>query len=131
MSTESVSAPVALVTGANKEVTAEESVRRAADFVAQAEEHLDVLANNAGIASPVRDPHDYTADDMAEVLLTNVAGYLRLIHAFLRLLEKGDNPRIVNVSSGLGSFSEFYDSGVPGSSPARRCTPRRRPRSTC
>jgi NAD(P)-dependent dehydrogenase (short-subunit alcohol dehydrogenase family) len=145
-----VSAPVALVTGANKgigletarrlveagyrvyltarssergqaaaeamgaqflelDVTSDESVRHAADSVEQTEGHLDVLVNNAGITGPLRDPHDYTADDMAEVLLTNVVGYLRLIHAFLPLLEKSDDPRIVNVSSGLGSFRRFHD----------------------
>jgi NAD(P)-dependent dehydrogenase (short-subunit alcohol dehydrogenase family) len=150
MSTESVSAPVALVTGANKgigletarrlagagfrvyltarssergqaaaatagarflelDVTSDESVRHAADSVERAEAHLDVLVNNAGITGPVRDPHDYTAGDMTEVLLTNVVGYLRVIHAFLPLLEKSDDPRIVNVSSGLGSFSRFGD----------------------
>jgi len=167
MTTESVRAPVALVTGANKgigletarrlaeagyrvyltarssergrpaagavgarflelEVTSEESVRHAADFVAQAEGHLDVLVNNAGITGPVREVRDYTGDDLAEVLLTNVAGYLRVIHAFLPLLEKSDNPRIVNVSSGLGSFSEFHDriragefSGTPLYAPAK------------
>jgi NAD(P)-dependent dehydrogenase (short-subunit alcohol dehydrogenase family) len=149
MSTASVSAPVALVTGANKgigletaqrlveagyrvyltarssergqgaaeavgaqflelDVTSEESVRHAA-AVEKAEGHLDVLVNNAGITGPVRDPHDYTADDMTEVLVTNVVGYLRLIHAFLPLLEKSDDPRIVNVSSGIGSFGLFHD----------------------
>ena len=150
MSTASVSAPVALVTGANRgigletarrlveagyrvyltarssergqpaaetvgaqflelDVTSDESVRHAADSVEQTDGHLDVLVNNAGITGPVRDPRDYTADDMTEVLLTNVVGYLRLIHAFLPLLEKSDNPRIVNVSSGLGSFGLFHD----------------------
>jgi NAD(P)-dependent dehydrogenase (short-subunit alcohol dehydrogenase family) len=151
MSTESVSAPVALVTGADKgigletarrlvaagyrvyltarsgergqaaaatvgaqflelDVTSDKSVRHAAGSVEQAERHLDVLVNNAGITGPVRDdPHDYTADDMTEVLLTNVVGYIRLIHAFLPLLEKSDDPRIVNVSSGLGSFTRFHD----------------------
>jgi len=34
------------------------------------------------------DPHDYTAGDMTEVLLTNVVGYIRVIHAVLPLLEK-------------------------------------------
>jgi NAD(P)-dependent dehydrogenase (short-subunit alcohol dehydrogenase family) len=62
----------------------------------------------------VRDPHDYTADDMTEVLLTNVVGYLRLIHAFLPLLEKSDDPRIVNVSSGHGSFRHFQDRNRTG-----------------
>ena len=150
MSTESVSAPVALVTGADKgiglgtarrlagagyrvyltarssergraaaatagaqflelDVTSDKSVRHAADSVGQAGGHLDVLVNNAGITGPMRDAHDYTADDMTEVLLTNVVGYIRLIHAFLPLLEKSDDPRIVNVSSGLGSFTRFHD----------------------
>jgi NAD(P)-dependent dehydrogenase (short-subunit alcohol dehydrogenase family) len=54
------------------DVTSDESVRHAADSVEQAEGHLDVLVNNAGITGLVRDPHDYTADDMTEVLLTNL-----------------------------------------------------------
>ena len=51
---------------------------------------------------------------MIEVLLTNVVGYIRLIHAFLPLLEKSDDPRIVNVSSGLGSFTCFHDRSRTG-----------------
>ena len=150
MSTESASAPVALVTGADKgigletarrlagagyrvyltarssehgqaaaatagaqflelDVTSDKSVHHAAGCIEQTEGHLDVLVNNAGITGPMRDPHDYTAGDMTEVLLTNVVGYIRLIHAFLPLLEKSDDPRIVNVSSGLGSFTRFHD----------------------
>jgi NAD(P)-dependent dehydrogenase (short-subunit alcohol dehydrogenase family) len=156
MSTDSVSAPVALVTGADKgigletvrrlagagyrvyltarssergraaaatagaqflelDVTSDKSVHHAADCVEQTEGCLDVLVNNAGITGPVRDdPHDYTAGDMTEVLLTNVVGYVRLIHSFLPLLEKSDDPRIVNVSSGLGSFTRFHDRSRTG-----------------
>jgi NAD(P)-dependent dehydrogenase (short-subunit alcohol dehydrogenase family) len=74
-----------------------------------------VLVNNAGITGPVRDdPHDYTAGDMTEVLLTNVVGCLRVIHAFLPLLEKSGGPRIVNVSSDLGSFRCFHDRSRTG-----------------
>jgi NAD(P)-dependent dehydrogenase (short-subunit alcohol dehydrogenase family) len=155
MSTESLRAPVALVTGADKgigletarrlagagyrvyltarssergraaaailgaqllelDVTSDQSVRHAAKSVEQAGGHLDVLVNNAGITGPVRDdPHDYTADDMTKVLLTNV-GYIRVIHAFLPLLEKSDDPRIVNVSSGLGSFTRVHDRSRTG-----------------
>ncbi|MGH3236652.1 MAG: SDR family NAD(P)-dependent oxidoreductase [Streptosporangiaceae bacterium] len=105
MSTESVSAPVALVTGAGKgigletarrlagagyrvyltargsergraaaaqflelDMTSDEWVRHAAGSVEQAGGHLDVLVSNAGITGPVRDPHDYTADDMTEAV---------------------------------------------------------------
>jgi NAD(P)-dependent dehydrogenase (short-subunit alcohol dehydrogenase family) len=90
------------------DVTSDESVRHAAGCIEQTEGRLDMLVNNAGITGPVRDdPHDYTTGGMTEVLLTNVVGYLRVIHAFLPLLEKGDDSRIVNVSSGLGSFTCF------------------------
>jgi len=60
------------------------------------------------------DPHDYTPGDMTEVLMTNVVGYLRVIHAFLPLLEKSRDPRIVNVSSDLGSFKCFHDRSRTG-----------------
>lgn len=70
---------------------------------------IDVLVNNAGITGPLRDVHDYEGGDMAAVLLTNVAGYVRVIHAFLPLLERSPDPRIVNVSSGLGSFGLAHD----------------------
>lgn len=57
-----------------------------------------------------RDIHDFTADDAATVLLTNVVGYVRVIHAFLPQLEASHDPRIINVSSGNGSFALFHDS---------------------
>jgi NAD(P)-dependent dehydrogenase (short-subunit alcohol dehydrogenase family) len=91
------------------DVTSDNSVRRAADIVEQEEKHLDVLVNNAGITGPVRDVHEYDGDDMAEVLLINVVGYVRAIHAFLPLLGRSSGPRIVNVSSGLGSFGLAHD----------------------
>ena len=92
------------------DVTSDDSVRQAAEIVEQEEGHLDVLVNNAGITGPLRDVHEYDGDDAATVLLTNVVGYVRVIHAFLPLLERAPDPRIVNVSSGLGSFALFHDS---------------------
>ena len=150
MNTSTASAPVALVTGANKgigletarrlveagyrvylgarnpelgktaadrigaqflevDVTSQESVDRAAEVVEQADGRLDVLVNNAGVSGPIAEAKDYTPDDATTVLLTNVVGYVRMIHAFLPLLERSENPRIVNVSSGLGSFGLFHD----------------------
>jgi len=92
------------------DVTSDASVRVAANVVEREEGHLDVLVNNAGITGPLRDVHEYTGEDVAAVLLTNVAGYVRVMHAFLPLLELSADPRIVNVSSGLGSFALFHDS---------------------
>jgi len=91
------------------DVGSDESVADAVERVRLAEGHLDLLVNNAGITGPLREVHDYTAADISEVLLTNVAGYVRVMHAFLPLLEASTDPRIVNVSSGLGSFALFHD----------------------
>ena len=91
------------------DVTSDESVSRAAEEVARQDGHLDLLVNNAGITGPQRDVHDLDGDDATAVLLTNVVGYVRVIHAFLPLLERSEDPRIVNVSSGLGSFGLFHD----------------------
>lgn len=91
------------------DVTSDDSVERAAWTIEEEAGVLDVLVNNAGISGPLVDPHDYTADDATQVLLTNFVGYVRTIHAFLPLLERSSAPRIVNVSSGLGSFGLFHN----------------------
>lgn len=91
------------------DVTSDASVRAAAASVEAADGRLDVLVNNAGLSGPVGDPHDYTPEIAASVMLTNFVGYVRMVHAFLPLLERSDNSRIVNVSSGRGSFGLFLD----------------------
>ena len=91
------------------DVTSDESVSRAAALVTEEQGRLDVLVNNAGITGPFRDVHDYTADDAAMVLMTNLVGYVRVMQAFLPLLELSSDPRIINVSSGLGSFGLLND----------------------
>jgi NAD(P)-dependent dehydrogenase (short-subunit alcohol dehydrogenase family) len=42
----------------------------------------------------------------------NVFGPIRVTHAFLPLLRASDNLRIVNVSSGVGSFTRILTPGV-------------------
>ncbi|MFF4768781.1 SDR family NAD(P)-dependent oxidoreductase [Streptomyces sp. NPDC001255] len=86
------------------DVTTDEQVQNTVDLIAREKGHLDVLVNNAVFGGAVREARDYTADDFSAVLATNVVGYMRMIHACLPLLDKSENPRIVNVSSGLGSL---------------------------
>ena len=103
------------------DVTDEKSVATAADQLERREGRLDVLVNNAGIREPgmsVDDagiPHpfmeaaDLTSEDAAEVFETNVFGVVRVMHAFLPLLQQSAHPVIVNVSSGMGSFAAVTD----------------------
>ncbi|MFT4210483.1 MAG: SDR family NAD(P)-dependent oxidoreductase [Microbacterium sp.] len=91
------------------DVTSDASVTAAAAQVGAQAGHLDVLVNNAGITGPQDEVRDLTGAGIEQVLATNVAGYVRVIHAFLPLLERAASPRVVNVSSGLGSLARFHD----------------------
>jgi NAD(P)-dependent dehydrogenase (short-subunit alcohol dehydrogenase family) len=52
---------------------------------------------------------DATAADIHRVFDTNVYGVVRVTRAFLPLLERSDNPVIVNVSSGMSSLAVTSD----------------------
>lgn len=87
------------------DVTDLASIHEAAAEITQNEGHLDVLINNAGITSGLLGTNDVAADDFRTVYDTNVFGIVRVTQAFLPLLHKSATPVIVNVSSGLGSFT--------------------------
>jgi NAD(P)-dependent dehydrogenase (short-subunit alcohol dehydrogenase family) len=82
------------------DVTDDASVAAAVETVGA----LDVLVNNAGISGGRISPSEATADDMRTVYETNVFGPVRVLHAFIPLLEKSEAPVVVNVSSGVGSL---------------------------
>jgi NAD(P)-dependent dehydrogenase (short-subunit alcohol dehydrogenase family) len=91
------------------DVTDEASVEAAAAHVAAEFGRLDVLINNAGIVGRRTTVPETTAADVAAVFETNVLGIVRVTAAFLPLLERSDNPVVVNVSSGMGSFGVTTD----------------------
>ena len=68
--------------------------------MAEREGHLDVLVNNAGVSTVA----DVSGPEALRVFDTNVIGLIRVTQAALPLLERSDNPVVVNVSSALGSF---------------------------
>jgi NAD(P)-dependent dehydrogenase (short-subunit alcohol dehydrogenase family) len=82
------------------DVTDDASVETALGVIGQAEGHLDVLVNNAGISTSA----DIDGPEALKVFDTNVIGVIRVTQAALALLAKSENPVVVNVSSALGSF---------------------------
>ena len=86
------------------DVTSDAAVAEAAARLAEAEGHLDLLINNAGIAGGRAKPEEVTAEQLRKTFETNVFGVVRVTQAFLPLLRKAHAPAIINVSSGLGSF---------------------------
>lgn len=91
------------------DVTDDASVAQAARDVAQHEGHIDLLINNAGISGPYLPAAQLDAEAAQSVFATNVIGIVRVTHAFLPLLEKSASPAIINVSSGMGSFTHTHD----------------------
>jgi NAD(P)-dependent dehydrogenase (short-subunit alcohol dehydrogenase family) len=91
------------------DVTSDESVEAAADMVKTEVGRLDVLVNNAGVGAPATPPADTRAAALIEVFEVNVFGHVRVTNAFLPLLRAAEQPRIVMVSSGMGSFAVAGD----------------------
>jgi NAD(P)-dependent dehydrogenase (short-subunit alcohol dehydrogenase family) len=92
------------------DVTDDASVHAAAETVAAATGGvLDVLINNAGISGGAVPIRELTAAHMQAVYDVNVLGPVRMLHAFLPLLERSASPVVVNVSSGLGSLTHSAD----------------------
>jgi NAD(P)-dependent dehydrogenase (short-subunit alcohol dehydrogenase family) len=92
------------------DVTDDASVQAAAQTVGEATGGvLDVLVNNAGISGGRIPAAEVTAAQVQEVYDVNVLGPVRMLNAFLPLLERSSSPVIVNVSSGLGSLAGAAD----------------------
>ncbi|WP_433734226.1 SDR family NAD(P)-dependent oxidoreductase [Nocardia sp. CA-129566] len=100
------------------DITDDASVATAVETIA-AEGGLDVLINNAGIQAEMSDRHvvvgaaDVTADIMRKTFDTNVFGTVRVLHAFLPLLQRSSAAVVVNVSSGLASLTRVTAAGTP------------------
>ncbi|TDV53848.1 SDR family oxidoreductase [Actinophytocola oryzae] len=86
------------------DVTDAESVRQAAASI----DRLDVLVNNAGITGGSFGP-----ENVREVFDTNVFGVITVTDAFLPLLRRSAHPRIVNMSSSVGTLNGMVDNAMP------------------
>src|SRR6266576_4767838 len=91
-----------------------DSIRHAAEELADQTDHLDVLINNAGILlDEDKDALTITPEIFETTLRTNTVGPLLVAQAFVPFLKKSDAPRIVNVSSGGGQLADGADGWAP------------------
>ncbi|KND93727.1 (+)-neomenthol dehydrogenase [Tolypocladium ophioglossoides CBS 100239] len=91
------------------DVTNDSTIKAAVDKISADFGVLDALVNNAGIY--IRDAQDRRSE-ILDTLNTNTVGPLVLTEALLPLLRKSKDPRIINVSSALGSITDRFDASL-------------------
>ena len=92
------------------DVTDDHSVKNARAEIGKKTQVLDVLINNAGVFGGYpQSALDATIDQFKAAYEANVYGVVRVTQAFIDLLKKSSQPRIVNVSSSQGSITLHSD----------------------
>jgi NAD(P)-dependent dehydrogenase (short-subunit alcohol dehydrogenase family) len=98
--------------GVPLDVTDDRSAAAAAELIAEHAGRLDALVNNAGITGGhPQQPSTVDPDVIRTVMETNVIGVVRVTNALLPLLRRSPSPRIVNMSSSVGSLTRQSGQG--------------------
>jgi len=88
------------------DVTNMDSIKSARQELGRKVQHLDVLINNAGIYGDSEQTATIISmETLRTVFEINFFGAVQTTQAFIDLMKKSDQPRIVNLSSGLGSLT--------------------------
>jgi NAD(P)-dependent dehydrogenase (short-subunit alcohol dehydrogenase family) len=92
------------------DVTNDHSVQVAREVIGKKAKSLDILINNAGIFGGYpQSAFDASIEQFKAAYDANVYGVVRVVQAFIDLLRKSPEPRIVNVSSSQGSITLHSD----------------------
>ena len=92
------------------DVTNDLSVKAARDVIGNKTKVLDILINNAGVYGGYpQSALDSTIELFKAAYDANVYGVVRVTQAFIDLLKKSSEPRIVNVTSSQGSITLHSD----------------------
>jgi NAD(P)-dependent dehydrogenase (short-subunit alcohol dehydrogenase family) len=96
------------------DVTNIDSIQKAKQAVESKTASLDVLINNAGISG--EQPQNISSvkmEDFRKVFDTNFFGAIQTTQQFIPLLMKSNEPKVINVSSRLGSLTAHSNTQNP------------------
>ncbi len=96
---------------ARLDVTSHATLEAAIGQIQSAHGKLDVLVNNAGISGLGSNPLTADLDEVRALFETNVWGAVALVQLAAPLLRAAGSARVVNVSSGAGSFEYMLGRG--------------------
>ncbi len=96
------------------DVTKSSTIEEAASQIKNRFGYLDVLVNNAGILGEMpQQASTNTVENMKKVFETNYFGAVQTTQILLDLMKQSEAPRIVNVSSDLGSLTQSSNPDYP------------------
>lgn len=95
------------------DVTDDASIERAAEAIGRLAPAVDDLLHNAGVFGP-KDaaPLEGSPDEVRHVLEVNAIGPYRVTRRLLPLLRKGNSPRIIFITSRMGSIGDSPSGGA-------------------
>lgn len=100
------------------DLSSDASIKAAAQTIEQKYGKLDVLVNNAAIAARVPPEEiDNLRSTFNSIFDTNVSGVAVTTSVFLPLLSRSADPRVINVSSAVGSITRPIYLPTPSLSP--------------
>lgn len=90
--------------------TSKESLLKLKSIIDSEYGHLDLLINNAETANGFGQKIDQiNIDEVRQVYETNLFAVIRIIQLLKPLLEKGNDPRIINITSAMGDVDKMKD----------------------
>ena len=89
------------------DVTEDDSVLAARIEIESTVDHLDMLVNNAAILVRTETLANFDPAVMRRTFDVNVTGVMRVTTHFLDLLSQGREPKLINISSQLGSLQKM------------------------
>ena len=88
------------------DISSDDSIEHCKEIVYKLTDQIDILVNNAGISNkehPIEPPSKIKREEFLHIMNTNVAGPSMMTQAFLSLLQRSKTPKVLNISSSLGS----------------------------
>jgi NAD(P)-dependent dehydrogenase (short-subunit alcohol dehydrogenase family) len=94
------------------ELTDEAAIRRALNTVAERTDGLDLLLNNAGVMPLHETPETLDGATLDQTFRINCTAPMLILREALPLLRRGSQPKVLNISSSLGSLSNKSTGGL-------------------